>query len=413
MIQLLVSFCELVAVIGCVTSSIYYLICLRGAAAFLRKRRADRPCSERAGESARATQTLPPVSILKPLKGTDPDIYQSFRSHCLQDYPEYEIIFGVSDPNDPAVARVQELQREFSGYPIRLVICPEKLGPNLKVSNLEQMLRSARYEHLIVNDSDIRVEPDYLRRVMRPLVTQPSAADPDAPDPINRKQVGMVTCLYRGVAANTFGSRLESLGISTDFCPGVLAAHQLEGSLHFALGSTLAFRRADLELIGGFRAMVDYLADDYELGRRIADLGREVRLSGVVVETHLPAYDRHEFLAHQLRWARGVRDSRPAGYFGLVSTFGLMWALLALAAAQAATWSWEVLGVVVLLRLAVALGVGHSVLRDRHLVRNLWLLPLRDLAGAAVWIASFTGHTVTWRGDRFELKDGRLIRIGP
>jgi ceramide glucosyltransferase len=138
-----------------------------------------------------------------------------------------------------------------------------------------------------------------------------------------------------------------------------------------------------------------------------------VRLSDVVVETHLPAYDRRGFLAHQLRWARGVRDSRPAGYFGLVSTFGLMWALLALAAAQAATWSWEVLGVVVLLRLAVALGVGHSVLRDRHLVRNLWLLPLRDLAGAAVWIASFAGHTVTWRGDRFELKDGRLIRIGP
>ena len=394
---------QIVSALGCIASSLYYLLCLLGAAAFLRDRRA--------GGGARPTQSLPPVSILKPLKGTDPEIYESFRSHCLQDYPEYEIIFGVSDPNDPAVASVQELQREFSGYPVRLVICPEKLGPNLKVSNLEQMLRSARYQHLVVNDSDIRVEPDYLRRVMTPLVTDASPPDPDVTDPIHQKLVGMVTCLYRGVAAPTFGSRLESLGISTDFCPGVLAAHQLEGSLHFALGSTLAFRRADLELVGGFRAIVDYLADDYELGRRIADLGLEVRLPDVVVETHLPAYDLRGFLTHQLRWARGVRDSRPAGYFGLVSTFGLMWALLAVAVAQGAPWSWELLGVVVLLRLAVALGVGHSVLRDRHLLRNLWLVPLRDLVGAAVWIASFTGHTVTWRGDRFELKRGRLIQL--
>jgi len=410
MIQLLVSFCEFVAVIGCITSSIYYLICLWGAAAFLRERRA---VSEPVEGDARPAQSLPPVSILKPLKGTDPEIYESFRSHCLQDYSEYEIIFGVADRNDPAVASVEELQREFSGYPIRLVVCPEKLGPNVKVSNLEQMLRVARYDCLIVNDSDIRVEPDYLRRVMRPLVTEASATDPDATVPIKQKHVGLVTCLYRGVAANTFGSRLESLGISTDFCAGVLAAQQLEGGLHFGLGSTLAFRRAELERIGGFHAIVDFLADDYELGRRIAGLDLEVRLSEVVVETHLPPYDLRGFLAHQLRWARGVRDSRPGGYFGLVTTFGLLWALLALIAAQGAEWSWDLLSVVVLLRLAVALAVGHAVLRDRHLLRNLWLLPLRDLAAVAIWIASLGGHTVTWRGDRFELKKGRLIRISP
>jgi ceramide glucosyltransferase len=400
MFQLLVSFCEFVAVIGCVTSSVYYLICLWGAAGFLRERRADR--------SVRPTPAFPPVSILKPLKGTDPEIYESFRSHCLQDYPEYEIIFGLSDPNDPAVASVQQVQREFSGYPIRLVVCPDTLGPNVKVSNLEQMLRTARYEYVIVNDSDIRVEPDYLRRVMTPLVTEGSTADP-----VNQKHVGLVTCLYRGIAANTFGSRLESLGISTDFCAGVLAAYQLEDGLHFGLGSTLAFRRADLQLIGGFTAIVDFLADDYELGRRIAGLGREVRLSEVVVETHLPAYDLRGFLAHQLRWARGVRDSRPGGYFGLVSTFGLLWALLTLITAQGAEWSWDLLGVVVLLRLAVALGVGHAVLRDRHLLRHLWLLPFRDLAAVAIWGASLFGRTVTWRGDRFELKKGRLVRIGP
>ena len=391
MIHYTVRIFQFVAVFGCASSSIYYLLCLRSAAAFLRQLRA-------ADRSVRPTQSLPAVSILKPLKGTDPDIYESFRSHCLQDYPEYEIIFGVSDPGDPAVASVLQLQREFPDLAIRLVVSPNILGPNVKVSNLEQMLSGARYQQLLINDSDIRVERDYLRRVMAPLA--------DA-------RVGMVTCLYRGVAASTFGSRLESLGISTDFCPGVLVARQLEGGLRFGLGSTLAFRRADLPRIGGFPAIVDFLADDYELGRRIAGLGLQVVLSDVVVETHLPAYDLRGFLAHQLRWARGVRDSRAGGYIGLVSTYGLMWALVALIAARGEPWSWAVFGVTVLLRLAVALAVGRSVLQDTHLLKNLWLLPVRDLVAVAVWIASFAGHTVTWRGDRFQLKKGRLIRTAP
>ncbi|HSY89925.1 MAG TPA: bacteriohopanetetrol glucosamine biosynthesis glycosyltransferase HpnI [Candidatus Binatus sp.] len=379
---------QLVAILGYVSSSIYYLLCLWSAAVFLRERRADK--------SARPTQTLPPISILKPLKGTDPDIYESFRSHCQQDYPEFEIIFGVGDAGDPAVASVEQLQREFPGRAIRLIVSPDKLGANVKVSNLEQMLATARYEHLIVNDSDICVEPDYLRRVIAPLADE---------------HVGMITCLYRGVAAGTFGSKLEALGISTDFCAGVLVARQLEGGLRFGLGSTLVFRRADLERIGGFRSIVDFLADDYELGRRIASLGLRVVLSDVVVETHLPAYDLRGFLAHQLRWARGVRDSRAAGYIGLVSTYGLMWALLGLIVAHGAPWSWAVLGTTALLRFAVVIVVGSCVLKDTRLLRNLWLLPVRDLVAVAVWIASFAGHTVTWRGDRFVLKDGRLIRI--
>jgi ceramide glucosyltransferase len=266
----------------------------------------------------------------------------------------------------------------------------------LKVSNLEQMLPAARYQHLLVNDSDIRVEPDYLRRIMSPLVDE---------------RVGMVTCLYRGVAAPTLGSRLESLGISTDFCAGVLVARQLEGEIRFGLGSTLAFRRADLERIGGFKSIADFLADDYELGRRIDGLGLQVVLSDVVVETHLPAYDLLGFLSHQLRWARGVRDARVGGYVGLVSTYGLMWALLALIATHAAPWSWPFVGVTALLRLAVALSVGSAMLEDRFLLGNLWLLPIRDLIAVAVWIASFAGHTVTWRGDRFELRKGRLSRL--
>jgi len=387
MVHLIARITQAVAIVGCVSSSVYYMLCLWAAAAVVRVRRQALALS--------SGQTLPPFSILKPLKGTDPKIYECFRSYCLQDYPEFEIIFGVSDPADPAVASVEQLKREFPSRSIQLVVCPDVLGPNVKVSNLEQMVRVAKYEHLIVNDSDIRVEPGYVRRI--------SAGFGDT-------QVGMVTCLYRGVAAPTLGSRLESLGISTDFSAGVMVAQMLEGGLHFGLGSTLAFRRKNLERIGGFKAVVDYLGDDYELGRRIAALGLKVLLSDVVVETHLPAYSMRGFLAHQMRWARNVRDARLGGYIGLASTFGFAWALLNLLCARVAPWSWAVLAAVFLLRILMALVVGYSVLKDRQLLGQLWLLPLRDLIAVGVWIVSFWGHTVTWRGDRFELRKGRLIR---
>jgi len=249
-----------------------------------------------------------------------------------------------------------------------------------------------------VNDSDIRVEPDYLRRVIAPLT-----------DP----KVGMVTCLYRGVPARTLGSRLESLGISTDFSAGVLVARQVERGIRFGLGSTLAFRRHDLETIGGFPAFVDYLADDYEIGRRIAAQGLEVKLSETVVETFVPAYSVREFLLHQLRWARSVRDSRPWGYVGLGLTFGLAWGLLTLASAHAAPWAWTLLDATLATRILVAIVVGELVLSDHHLLRLLWLIPFRDLIAALLWIASFTGHTVAWRGVAFRLKDGKLARISP
>jgi len=388
MVHSIVRLLQLLSILGCVSSVSYYALCLWSARAFVRT-------SETAGRK-RSAEFHSPVSILKPLKGIDPEIYESFRSHCLQDYPEYEIVFGVSDVADPAVASVEQLQREFPERSIRLVVCPDILGPNVKVSNLEHMAKAARYEFLIVNDSDIRVEKGYLREMMPPF------AEPD---------VGMVTCLYRGVAESTFGSRLESLGISTDFCAGVLVARWLEGGLHFGLGSTMAFRQRDLERIGGFKAIVDFLADDYELGRRIAELGREVILSDVVVETHLPAYDFQSFVAHQMRWARGVRDARLGGYIGLGSTFGVLWALLTVIFSRAASWSWIVLGVVLLLRLLVAAIVGRGILRDRQVFRDVWLLPARDLITAGLWVISFWGHTVSWRGERFELRKGRLHRI--
>lgn len=389
MIHSILGIVQIVAAIGVVSSSFYYVLCLWSALKFLREREAR--------ERAHSTRTMPPVSILKPLRGVDPEIYESFRSHCLQDYPEYEIIFGVSDADDPAIESVKRLQREYPARPIRLVVCPKILGANVKVSNLIQMLPAARYQHLIVNDSDIRVDLDYLRRVVAPL------ADP---------RVGMVTCLYRGVAGATLGSRLEALGISTEFCAGVLAARQLEGGIRFGLGSTLAFRRGDLEKIGGFDSFVDYLADDYELGNRIAGLGLRVELSEVVVETFLPSYRLKDFLAHQLRWARGVRDARAGGYLGLIFTFGLFWSLLALVASRGALWAGALFAVALFLRLAVALLVGRSVLQDRDLLQNLWLIPLRDLIAVGLWIASLGGHTVVWRGERFQLKEGKLMRVG-
>jgi ceramide glucosyltransferase len=388
MIHLLLTVLQVIAILGCISSSAYYLFCLWSAAAFARKRKQSQ---------ISPTQSFPPISVLKPLKGTDPEMYESFRSHCLQDYPEYEIIFGVSDASDPAAGIVEQLQQEFPDRAIRLVVCAETLGPNVKVSNLEQMVQASRFQFLIVNDSDIRVDSDYLRRVVAPL----AAGD-----------VGMVTCLYRGVAAATLGSKLEAIGISTDFCPGVLVAQQLERGLHFGLGSTLALRRADLERIGGFKAMVDFLADDYELGRRISELPKPVVLSDVIVETHLPEYELTGFLSHQLRWFRGMRDARYRGYVGLVSTFGVMWALLALMFAGGAPWSWAVLGAVFLLRTAVALVFCRAVLQDEDVAEQLWLVPLRDLIAVGVWIASFTGHTVAWREERFELKNGRLLPLG-
>ncbi len=389
MVHILVRVVQTLSILGCVASFFYYFFCLWSARAFLQTRNAV--------EYGESGASFPPVSILKPLKGIDPEIYESFRSHCLQAYPaEYEIVFGVSDPADPAVASVEQLQREFPGQAIRLLVCPKILGANVKVSNLEQMLSATRFDHIVVNDSDIRVERDYLQRVVAPLTDN---------------KVGMVTCLYRGIAGRTLGSQLESLGISTDFCAGVLVACQLEGGLHFGLGSTLAFRRADLERIGGFKSIADFLADDYELGKRISGLGQKVILSDVVVETHLPAYDLRGFIAHQMRWARGVRDARLGGYIGLASTFGIFWALLNSISFGAAPWTWALLVAMLIVRSAVALTVGPCVLQDRQVLSRLWLIPFRDLIAVGIWLASFAGHTVTWRGDKFQLKDGRLIRL--
>jgi len=377
---------EALAALGTVASLFYYVLSAAGFVSILRARRT------RSGQPATA---LPPVSILKPLKGIDPEIWESFCSHCEQQYPEYELIFGVSDAADPACAIVRKLQAKYPARAIRLIVCERVLGANVKVSNLAQMLAAARSDILLVNDSDIRVAPGYLEQVVAPL------ADP---------KVGLVTCLYRGVPAPTLGSRLEALSISTDFVPGVLSARFLEKGLRFGLGSTLAFRRQDLAAIGGFESLLDYLADDYELGRRIAATGKRIELSRAVVATFLPAYTLRHFWQHQLRWSRTIRDARRLGYAGLLFTFGLPWSLAALIASRGANWAWALFAVTLCARLLVGLGTSLAVLHDRGALRNIFLLPVRDLIAPFVWAAGLIGNRIHWRGDNFYLKDGRLSK---
>ena len=335
---------------------------------------------------------LPPVSILKPLKGADPEMYEALRSHCLQDYPQYEMLCGVTEADDPAVPVVEKLIREFPAAKIRLVLCDKRLGANGKVSSLIQLAASANAEFLVVNDSDIRVEPNYLRTIISEL-QQPGT--------------GLVTCLYRGTPGRTLASRLESLGISTDFVPGVLAANLIENGIHFGLGSTLAFRKVDLQEIGGFESIVDYLADDYELGHRIAQHKRVV-LSRSVVETHLPDYDLSGFIAHQLRWARTIRASRPGGYAGLLLTFTLPWAIAQLCMFQNSA-SLVIFAAAMLARLAMSVVSSRVVLQER--AAPLWLVPLRDVVAVGIWIAGWAGKKISWRGENFTLERGRLKRV--
>jgi ceramide glucosyltransferase len=368
----------------------YYLLALWSARNFQHQLRRALP------------EFQPGVSILKPVKGLDPEMYSSFASHCVQQYQgPYEILFGVSSMDDPAVSAIERLKDEFPQRTIRLVLCPELLGANGKVSNLTQMLSSAQYDYILINDSDIKVSSLYLRRIMGcfQLVKRRGG------------RVGMVTALYRGQARGSIGSRMEALGIATDFIAGVLTARQLEDGIRFGLGSTLAVTRQALEAIGGLEPLVDYLADDYELGARIWHNGFEVVLSGEVVDTFLPAYSFGQFLAHQIRWSRSTRDSRKLGYAGLVFTYGLPWAMCNLVASGASLSSIALLSLTLLARVALALAVGVGVLGDRQVLRDLWLLPARDMVALGIWIWSYAGNTVAWRGQHFSLKDGKMSRL--
>jgi ceramide glucosyltransferase len=380
---------ELVLALATLGGLVYALLALWGARAFVHALKS-------AGLNAEA---IADVTILKPVKGIDARMYAGFCSHCRQKYSaRYEILFGVTSLDDPAVAEVERLRAEFPEVDIRLVECPERLGSSGKVSNLAQMLRVAKYEHVVINDSDIEVSPRYLANVMRGF------QDP---------KVGLVTAPYIGAAGAgaTVWAKFEALGISTDFMAGVLTARGLEGGMRYGLGSTLATTKAAIAKIGGLEALADCLADDYELGHRINRAGFGVELCGEVVKTTVPAYAFKGFWDHQVRWARTVRDARRWGYLGLGVTYSLPWAAATMIASGFALWSFTLLSLVLLARVTVALTVGVGVLRDGQVLRDLWLLPLRDCFALLIWMWSFAGDTVVWRGEAFRLKDGRIARV--
>ena len=392
---------ELVTTVLTVAGMGYFLAAILAARVFLLKRR------------TKLAPFAPGVTILKSLKGLDPGMIDAFRSHCRQNYAgDYELLFGVSSLADPAAAAVEQLQREFPERMIRLIECPARLGTNGKVSTLIQLAPHARHDFLLINDSDITVSPRYLERVMAHFAPvgqagHSSASGTGRTDP----PVGLVTALYRGRAHGTLPSRLEALGIATDFHSGVLLSWLLGGGLQYGLGSTLAISREALDRVGGFVPLADYLADDFELGARLFRAGYRVALSADVVETGVPAYGWCGFVDHQLRWIRTVRDVSPWGAAGLVFTHGLGWALLNVLASGLSPVSLWLLGLSFFLRLTLAMTVGAEVLGDHQVIANLWLLPLRDGLAMGLWAAGFAGNTIVWRGERFHVKDGKLSSV--
>ncbi|HIC88742.1 MAG TPA: glycosyltransferase [Anaerolineae bacterium] len=333
----------------------------------------------------------PPISILKPLRGVDFQAYQNFVSFCRQDYPDFELLFGVADPADPAIPVVRRLQRDFPQHNIRLVVA-EAFGANRKASLLHHLADQARHEILVVSDSDMRVTPDYLRRVVAPLTDE---------------SVGLVTCPYRGEAALTFTARLEALYMGVTFLPSVIIARKYL-AMRFALGATMSLRRRDLARLGGFAAVADYLADDYQLGVRIANLGLRVHLSDYVVTSILGNTTFREQWQREVRWARCSRVSRPWEYPGIVLTFSTPLAALLVLASGFEPWGEAALAVSLLWRWLVAwLITGYT--GDWTARRWLVWLPIRDMLSTLIWCAGAIGQHVTWRGEEYVVQqDGRM-----
>jgi ceramide glucosyltransferase len=330
----------------------------------------------------------PPVSILKPVRGRDPHFYEAIRSHAVQDYPEFEILFGVNDPEDAAIEDIRRLQAEFPYRPIHLIVSEARF-PNRKVGVMADLAAHARHRYLLVSDSDIRVDDGgYIARVIAPLASD---------------DTGISTCLYRA-SADGLAGRWEALGMATDFAPSVLVA-PLVGVREFGLGATLVFRAADLERIGGFAALADFLADDYQLARRITELGKRAVLAKTVVETFLGDPTWAAVWRHQVRWARTIRASRGGGYLGLPLTHAGVW--IALCAAAGLWWPAAALA---LLRMAAGLATGWGVLRSPVALAGWPVVPVWDLWAFAVWCAGLAGRTVEWRGFRLRLgRDGKIV----
>lgn len=338
--------------------------------------------------------SFPPVSILKPLRGLDHESYANLSSFARQRYPAFEILFGAEDPADPALEVARRIRNEFPEVPIRIVDRVEPLGENPKVNTLASLAREAAHPLILLSDSDVRVRPGYLRAMVRRL---------------ERENVSMLTSLYSSRAGNWAG-RFEALGTATEFQPGVLVARMLQ-RVRFGLGAGILIRRDALDAIGGFSAIADHLADDYMLGCLCDGAGGRIELSTAVAEHHLGSPSFGEWFRRQVRWNRGIRVSRPAGYFGLVLTQGVVAAALFLLASGGSAIGWSVFAATIGARLASAWIVGARYLKDPTVRGFLWLVPIRDFAGTALWLTGLFGRSVDWRGQRFRLeKDGRMVR---
>jgi ceramide glucosyltransferase len=378
---------KIILIGGTLAANAYYLLSMVAGFRFFSRSRAPEP-----GE-------LLPVSIMIPLHGADFKAYQNYAELSRQDYPEYQIVFGVRDSTDSSIPIVKKLIADFPNRDIALVVSDKVIGQNLKVSNLQNMLARVKHEQIVIVDSDIRVRRDYLRAVLAPL------SDP---------RVGLVTCLYRAAEPPDFASKLEAVGITAEFAAGVLMAWMLEG-MRFGLGSTMATTRTRLEAIGGFPVLADYLADDFMLGNLIEKDGYEVRLSHHVVETAMHPSGFRGMMRHQMRWGRSTRISRPMGYLGLILTYGTSLALLNVAVTRASTFSLVLLVCTLVIRLTMGWMIGVHWLHDRVLEKHFWLLPIRDLLSFLIWCISWVGRRVEWRGRVFEVaRDGKMIQvIGP
>ena len=331
-----------------------------------------------------------PISILKPLAGIDDGLEENLRTFFEQEYPDFEILFAVRTPDDPAVAVVERLRARYPSVPSRLMVTGEPPYPNAKVYSLDCMLGAARHDLLVMSDSDIRVTPDMLAVI--------AAEFQDA-------KLGLATCPYRAVPGRSFWNTLEAVGLNTEFIGGVLVARMLDG-MKFALGPTIAARRATLAGIGGFDAVKDFLAEDFVMGNLAAARGDGVILSSYVIEHHIGAQTMAANLRHRLRWNRSTRRSRPAGYVGQLFTNPLPLALLLWAVKP--EW-WPAVVATVVLRAAAGWATAGYVLRDRLTARLFFLVPLQDLLSFAMWLAGFFGNTILWRGRKYYLRaDGRF-----
>ena len=329
-----------------------------------------------------------PLSVLKPVCGLEVGAFESFQSYLRQDYPCYEVLFGVLDEADPALATVRDAIRGSENAAVR--VGSEIDGANNKVRILDKLARHATGEILVITDADTRVTPDFLSRISAPFADE---------------SVGAVTCMYRGIEAKSAADALEGLHMTCVFAPGVAAAKRV-GGIDFGLGAAIAIRKHILEATGGFEAIANYLADDFQIGRRAAKAGYKVELSDYVMDIVLTGQGIREVLARELRWARTTKVSRPLGHFGLVVTYGSAYALALAIASGFSALGWSVLVGVAALRGATAFVGARVCLQDRECARRVWLLPVRDLLSFGVWAAGYFSRTVAWRGRRLKLLEG-------